>query len=190
MSGQIHVSHRQSSASGPIRLAALAVVAIAGGLVTACGGSSGNPATSSQPAGGGSGTTSSGGGGSINDGIGHPVSVCTLLPAATAASMSGLPITVATEGDTPSYKIYSCDYTSADGTQGFDVDVLGLDAAAGYGADLGASPSSQPVSGLGDKAFETGNGVQALFGNVDYKVANLANASASEAMIKYLQPKV
>jgi hypothetical protein len=29
-----------------------------------------------------------------------------------------------------------------------------------------------------------------MFGNVKYKVANLANASASEAMIKYLQPKV
>ena len=33
------------------------------------------------------------------DGIGHPVNVCALLPAATAASMSGEPITVAQEQD-------------------------------------------------------------------------------------------
>ncbi len=189
MSGQPQVSHRRNG-SKPIRLAALAVVAIGGGLLAACGGSSGSAATSSQPAGGGSGTTSSGGGGTVNDGIGHPVSVCTLLPAATAASLSGLPVTVATEGDTPSYKIWSCDYASADGTQGFDVDVLGLDAAAGYAANVGSAQSAQPISGLGDKAFSTASAVEALYGNVDYSVANLANASGSEAMIKYLQAKV
>ena len=106
----------------PIRLMAIVPVACAATLLAGCG-SSGGGTTNDAAASHGlrrlehSGGSSSGGSG-VLDGIGHPVNVCSLIPAATAASVSGEPITVAQEQDTPSYKIWTCNYTSADGTTG------------------------------------------------------------------------
>jgi hypothetical protein len=121
--------------------------------------------------------------------------VCSLIPAATAASVSGEPITVAQEQDTVSYKIYSCNYTSADGTTGFVINVLALDAAAGYQGEIQTDQTiGTPVttiSGLGDKAFASSDGVEALFGNVSIKVANLVGKTdACETLIRDLQPKL
>jgi hypothetical protein len=184
-----------------LRLAAVAPIALGAVLVAGCGSSGGGGSSSSNVAAQvGSGTSnnsgnSSSGGTGVLDGIGHPVNVCALLPAATAASMSGEPITVAQEQDTPSYKIWSCDYTSADGTAGFTVDVLAMDAAAGFNGDVQTNSSIgaakyTPVSGLGDKAFSSISGVEALFGNVSIDVANLNSDAASEAIIRALQPKL
>jgi hypothetical protein len=176
------------------RIGALSLVAIAGGLLAACGSTASagsNPGSGSQ---GGAGTTQQGsgsGGTSISDGIGHPVNVCQLLPAATVASVSGEPITKADEQDTPSYKIYMCDYTSADGTSGLTVSVLALDAAPGYDGSLQAAGSgAKPISGLGDKAFTSILGLQALFGNVSITVSDLQSDAAAETLIKDLQPKL
>jgi hypothetical protein len=179
----------------PIQIARLVPFAVAGILMTACG-STGTTAAStgggggSQPASGGSGSTTS-----VNDGIGHPVNVCSLIPASTAASVSGEAITVAQEQDTLSYKIYSCNYTTADGTNGFVLNVLAMDAAAGYQADIDThktvgSPVT-PISGLGDKAFSVSDGAEALFGNVEIQVSNLVgNTAAAETLIRDLQPKL
>ncbi len=176
------------------RLGALSLIAIAGGLLAACGSTASagsNPGSGSQ---GGTGSTqqgSSSGGTSISDGIGHPVNVCQLLPATTVASVSGEPITKAEEQDTPSYKIYMCNYTSADGTSGLTVSVLALDAAPGYDGSLQAAGSgAKPISGLGDKAFSSILGLQALFGNVSITVGNLPSDAAAETLIKDLQPKL
>lgn len=129
--------------------------------------------------------------GSVTDGLGHPVNVCTLLPVATVASVSGKPLSVATEDDTPSYKLYVCNYTSADGTSGLNVSVLALDAAAGYDGSLQAAGSgAKQISGLGDKAFSSVLGVQALFGNVSITVSNLRSDTAAETLIRTLQPKL
>ena len=130
------------------------------------------------------------GAGSVNDGLGHPVNVCTLLPVATVASVSGQPLTVATEADTLSYKIYSCDYTSAAGTSGLSVSVLAQGAAAGYDNELQADSSAKQISGLGDKAFSGVLGQDALFGNVLIKVSNLQSDAAAETLIRTLQPKL
>lgn len=175
-------------------VAGLLPVAVAGLLLSACGssspstlgsGGSGSSGGGSQPASGGSG------GGGINDGLGHPVNVCSLLPVATVASVSGEPITVATEQDTISYKIYDCNYTSADGTSGLDVSVLAMDAVAGYGGSVDAAGAGgKPISGLGDKAFSSVLGLQALFGNVSITVSNLASDAAAETLIRDLQPKL
>jgi hypothetical protein len=177
----------------PVRIACLTPFAAVAILVSACGSSStatGGGGGGSQPASGNSGSTTS-----INDGIGHPVNVCALIPASTAASVSGEPITVANEDDTLSYKIYSCDYTSADGTMGFDIDVLALDAVAGFQGDIDGAKAVgvpvTPISGLGDKAFANGGGVEALFGNVEIHVANLSGQTAAcETLIRDLQPKL
>jgi hypothetical protein len=177
------------------RLGALSLVAIAGGLLAACGSTasagSSNPGSGSQN---NSGTTqqgSSSGGGSVNDGIGHPVNVCSVLPVATVASVTGEPLTQAEEQDTTSYKIYMCNYTSADGTSGVTVSVLALDAAVGYDASVqAAGAGGKPISGLGDKAFTSILGVEALFGNVSISVSNLQSDAAAETLIKDLQPKL
>ena len=173
------------SMRSPLRLAALIPIAAGAALLAGCGGAA-TSSGGSQP-GAGSGGSSSG---SINDGIGHAVNVCSIMPAATAATVSGLAITVAQEQDTPSYKLWVCNYTTADGTNGFTISVLALDAAPGYAADLQADGSAKPVSGLGDKAFAGTSGVEALFGNYSINVSNLESASASETLIRDVQSKI
>jgi hypothetical protein len=171
----------------PFRLAALIPIAAGATLLAGCGGA----ATSSggSPPGAGSGGSSSGST-SINDGIGHAVNVCSIMPAATAAAVSGMAITVAQEQDTPSYKLWVCNYTTADGTNGFTISVLALDAAPGYDANLQADTSAKPVSGLGDKAYAGTSGVEALFGNYSIDVSNLESASASETLIRDVHSKI
>ncbi len=179
----------------PANLVSLMSAAVATALLAGCGSSIGTTASSSgvgsQSSSGGSGSSS---GTSITDGIGHSVSVCSLIPAGTAASVSGEAITVAQEQDTPSYKIWSCNYTSADGATGFVLDVLAMDAAAGYDADIQAAQTVgatvTQISGLGDKAFSGIHQVEALFGNYSISVANLSSDAASETLIKDLQPKI
>jgi hypothetical protein len=174
------------------RLGSFSLVAIAGGLLAACGSTASagsNPGSGSQSSSGNTQQASSGGGGSVNDGIGHPVNVCTLLPVSTVASVTGEPVTQAQEQDTTSYKIYMCDYTSADGTSGVTVSVLALDAAIGYDATVqAAGAGGKPISGLGDKAFTSVLGVEALFGNVSITVSGLESDAAAETLIKDLQP--
>jgi glucose/arabinose dehydrogenase len=134
---------------------------------------------------------SGGQGGQIADGLGHPVSVCALMPAATVARITSEPITVAKEADTLSYKIYSCDYDNAAGTVGLSISVLAKDAVAGYSAAVQAAGSGgHPVSGLGDKAFSSILGLEALYGNVSITVANLPSDTAGAALIRMLQPKL
>jgi hypothetical protein len=160
----------------------------------------------SSSAAGGAGSTSSvvagatapgqaqgGGAGSVNDGLGHPVNICTLLPVATVASITGEPLTVATEQDTLSYKTYVCNYTSADGMSGVVVTVLAMDAAVGYDATLSATNqvvAAKQISGLGDKAFSGPLGQEALFGNVSISVTNAASDAVAETLIRTLQPKL
>jgi hypothetical protein len=193
----------------PFRLAALAPAAITGILLAGCGSTTAStagqqttggsqPASGgggSQPASGGGGSQPASGGSSINDGLGHPVSVCSLLPASTVASVSGEPITVATEDDTLGIKLYTCHYKSADGTNGLDVNVLADDASPGYDGSLAAAQTADPggtlqISGLGDKAFSSILGLEALFGNVSITVSNLQSDQASETLIRDLQPKL
>jgi hypothetical protein len=186
----------------PLRLAALAPIALGATLLAGCGGSTpaaggSQPASSNSNGSSSAGSNtdansgSSGGGTSINDGIGHPVNVCSLLPASTAASLSGVPVTVAQEQDTPSYKLWVCNYTTtAVGTSGFNISVLADDAVPGYTGSLQADTSAKSVSGIGDKAFSGVLGFEALFGNVSINVSGLQSDSASEALIRYLQPKL
>jgi len=117
--------------------------------------------------------------------------VCQLLPVATVASVSGENLTQAKEDDTLSYKIYACDYSNAAGTDGVDVNVLAEDASPGYDAALSAAGTgAKQISGLGDKAFSSILGLQALFGNVSITVSNLPSDQASATLIRDLQPKL
>jgi hypothetical protein len=171
--------------------------------VAACSGAASTPAPGAGQTGAVAGATAApsgqsqsqgqqGGAGSVADGLGHPVNICGLLPAATVASITGEPITQATEDDTVAVKIYACDYTSTDGTTNLRISVLAMDAAVGYDGDLQANQvvKVKQISGLGDKAFSGVGGVEALFGNVSITVSNLASDDASVALIRALQPKL
>jgi hypothetical protein len=146
--------------------------------------------TSSAPA----GQAQGGGAGSVDDGLGHPVNVCALLPVASVASVSGQPLSVAKEDDTLlSSKIYSCNYTNAAGTSGLSVTVEAMVAASVYDSDLSATNqvvAATQISGLGDKAFSGPLGQEALFGNVLIKVSGLPSDAAAETLIRTLQPKL
>jgi hypothetical protein len=132
-----------------------------------------------------------GGGTSEADGLGHPVNVCQLMPVTTVAKVTGEPITVAKEDDTLQYKTYVCDYTSSDGTSGLSISVLADDASPGYDGSVQAAGSGgHPVKGLGDKAFSSVLGLQALYGNVSITVSNLPSDEASATLIRTLQPKL
>lgn len=133
----------------------------------------GGSASTNGQAAGATSQAGTGSAGSVNDGIGHPVNVCDVLSVTTVASITGEPLTVAKEDDTADYKLYSCSYTSADGTSGVDVSVVALDAAAGFDSGLQADSSAKLIRGLGDKAFSGILGVEALFGNVQITVSDL-----------------
>ncbi len=137
------------------------------------------------------GQAQGGGAGSVNDGLGHPVNICDLLPLATVASITGEPLTVATEDDTPAIKTYVCDYTSGDGTSAVRITVQAMDAALGYDSSLQAAGSgAKQISGLGDKANSSILGVAALFGNVSITVSDMVPDAAAETLIRTLQPKL
>jgi hypothetical protein len=191
-----------------LRLRGIASVVLALG-VAACSGAASTPAPGAGQTGAVAGATvapsgqsqsqsesqsqsQQGGAGSVADGLGHPADICALLPAATVASITGEPITQATEDDTVAYKIYACNYTSTDGTTDLRISVLAMDAAVGYDGDLQANQvvKVKQISGLGDKAFSGVGGVEALFGNVSITVSNLASDDASVALIRALQPKL
>ena len=132
-----------------------------------------------------------GGAGSVSDGLGHPVNVCSLLPVATVASITGEPLTVATEDGTLAAKAYVCDYTSADGTSELRVTVEAMGASAGYDSALqAAGAGAKQISGLGDKANSSILGLDALFGSVSITVSNPPSDAAAETIIRTLQPKL
>lgn len=135
--------------------------------------------------------STSGQGGTESDRLARPVNVCSVLPAAAVASVTGEAIAVAKGNDTLEYKIYDGDYMSSGGTSGLRDSVLAEDAAPGYQAALQAGGAgATQISGLGDKAFSAITGVQALFGNVDITVSNLQSDQAAETLIRSLQPKL
>ena len=170
-------------------------------FAAACGGGAGSSSAGAQGSTGavvagatapGQAQGQQGGAGSVNDGLGHTVNVCTLLPVATVASITGEPLTVATEQDTLPTKTYVCDYTSSDGTFGVLITVAAMAAAIGYDADLSATnqvTTAKQISGLGDKAFSGPLGLEALFGNVSITVSNL-QSDAAGTLIRTLQPKL
>jgi len=171
-------------------------------FAAACGGGAGGSSAGAQGSTGavvagatapGQAQGQQGGAGSVNDGLGHTVNVCTLLPVATVASITGEPLTVATEQDTLPTKTYVCNYTSSDGTYAVLITVAAMDAAIGYDADLSATSqvtTAKQISGLGDKAFSGPLGLEALFGNVSITVSNLQSDAAAETLIRTLQPKL
>jgi hypothetical protein len=131
-------------------------------------------------------------GGGTAAAAGNPVAVCSLLPVATMAQLSGDPLTTSKEDDLPNAQSYTCAYTSSISTSNVAVTVLKMNAAVSYNAGVAAFGSeAKPISGVGDKAYSAATGLAALFGNVEITVSGLQNDDAAAVkIIQTLQPQL
>jgi hypothetical protein len=161
-------------------VAALAAVAVVG-----CSGNAGGSGGTAQNAAGAATTANAGAAPGSFD-------VCTLLPAATVASITGQAPTESTAkgiGDR-----HACEYG---GTITASVVVVRPGGAADFASTAGSGDT--PVSGLGDRAFYNPSvGVVALFGDTEVQ-AHLEQpgsltpdqvSAMEQAMVKALQPKL
>jgi hypothetical protein len=162
--------------------------------VAGCGSSSKASSSASAQTAGGSSTkaaTKAGTGGS-SDGLKGAVNVCALMPPATLSQITGKQFTMTEPNNTPSYQLYSCNYTSpvAQGANQLSLDIIGKDGAVGLSADVDAAKqvnnkltSLTPVSGIGDKAY--GGGIQGrlevLYGDTLIKISGLTDVTTDQA---------
>jgi hypothetical protein len=161
----------------PIRLAALAPVALVGILLAGCGATStGSPATSTGNA--TNGTANSAGTANPTANATQPASgtsassdaKCTDLTAAAASAAVGKPVTVKLDTAGGSLAgLTVCDVSDAAEVYPIQVDVDTADAQALYSGDKRAS-GGVDVSGVGDEAFTSAIGVEVLSGGVDIQV--------------------
>lgn len=125
-----------------------------------------------------------------------PVAVCTSLPTAQVASLSGTALTSSREQDFAANNDYTCAYNTAAGVGGMSVTVAVVGGAAQYASSLstdtvaGSVEHVTPVAGLGDKAFSARDGLRALFGDRLIYVAGLTSAQPAEAIVRALQAKL
>ncbi len=134
--------------------------------------------------------------GTAEGGAGQPVKVCDLLPLAQVVSITGQPLTQATENDTASLQDYGCYYGGA-GSAGVQVTVS-ANAASTFDSLMqeALALGGEQVSGLGDKAYHAVLGVNALFGDVSIFASTNPAATALQpdavaiTLIKTLQPKL
>ncbi len=187
-----------------LTLAACSTAALS---LAGCGGSSkANTSASAQTGGSSNGSAKSAaktGSGGSGSGLKSSVNVCELMPAATLSQLTGKQFTSAEPDNTPSYKLYSCNYTStvAQGANQLDVDVEGENGAIALSADVDAAKSANnkltdltSVSGIGDKAY--GGGIQGhlevLYGDVLIKISGVTDVSTDQgkAIISQLHSKL
>jgi hypothetical protein len=165
------------SVQGPIRLAALAPIALAGILLAACGASNasgpatsgGNPTAGGNPTGGSTPTA----GGASQPGSGVSASSdakCTDLTAAAASAAMGKTVTVTLDtAGAPLAGLTVCDVVDAAEVYPIQLDVATADAQALYSGDEQAF-GGVDLGGVGDKAFTSSVGVEVLSGGVDIQV--------------------
>jgi hypothetical protein len=167
------------------RHAAVLAAGVAALSLAACGSNSaaGNaPTTSASTAGQ---PSAAGTGNSTGAGSARPVDVCMTLPAASAAQLSGQPITTATAITEQAPSEYGCAYSSDDDSVQVEVQVFQHDAASSYATFLAGSPGASAVGGLGDKAFFDNQGTMyVLLGNNLIQVNGLDTADQSAALAR------
>jgi hypothetical protein len=128
-------------------------------------------------------TTSTGSGA----GAAKSVDVCTVLPVAQAAQLSGQPYTTAAPVPAGEGWASGCAYNNDDATaQGVNVNIATSDKAVNTW-NLVHTGSISEVSGLGDKAFwDNDNTLYAMSGAVLIQVNGLDSQDKSEALAKVI----
>jgi hypothetical protein len=125
-----------------------------------------------------------------------PAVVCTTLPTAQVASLSGKALTSSREEDFAADNGYTCAYFTASGFGGLSVTVKIVGGATAYANTLtnhkieGSAEHVTPLTGIGDNAFSAQDGVHVLFGDRMISVAGLTSVPPAEAIIKALQAKL
>jgi hypothetical protein len=171
-----------------VRGAAVTVVAI--GLtalsMTACGASSEAGQTGGAPASGAASSSSAASAqGATSTGSTHRIDVCAVLPAATAAKLSGLAVTIANTLTPSGPEEYGCGYTNDGDSVQFEVKIFEHNAAQSY--DFFVSGTKQPtiVNGVGDKAFFDNDGTMyVLKGNRLIQVNGVKTADQCAAVAR------
>ena len=170
---------RRRTANPALAVAALAVAAL--GALTACGAAGGGSAAAGAAATPPAATPPAAGSASPAGAPAHTVSICAVISAAQAATITGQPYTVAASqaGDWAS----QCAYNNSDATaQGVDV-TLFSNATSTW--NLVHSGAYSDISGLGDKAFwDNDNTLYVLSGTDLIQVNGLSSEQASEALAK------
>lgn len=162
-----------------------------GAQPTAAGESTATAPTSASQGASGSAVTSATTGGKAG-----PFVVCTTLPTAQVASLSGKSLTHSREQDFAVLNSYACAYYTASGFGGLSVTVKVVGGTTAYENILtndkieGSAEHVTPLTGLGDKAFAAQDGVHVLFGDQIISVAGLTSVPAAEAIVRALQAKL
>jgi hypothetical protein len=160
----------------PIRMAAVAPVALATILLAGCGASGGGSPTTA--AGNSTGARASQPAAATSSSASQPVSgtsaggdaKCTDLTAAAASAAVGKTVTVTLDtGGTQLPGMTICDIADAAEVYPIQLDVITNDTTALFAADKQAY-AGVDLSGVGDKAFTSSVGVEVLSGSVDIQV--------------------
>lgn len=167
-----------------------AVTVVALGLATlsvaGCGSSAQTGQTGSSPASAVASSPQATAQGAASTAAAHPIDVCAVLPAASAAKLSGLAVTIGntlTGGLQP--QEYGCGYTNDSDSVQFEVKVFAHDAATSYDAFFSGSKKASPVSGVGDKAFFDNDGTMyVLKGNNLIQVNGVKTADQCAAVAR------
>lgn len=169
----------------------LVTVAAGAVLLTACGGTSSTaskttspPAkvtSSSAPASTAPTTTES------SAGTSSTVDVCKVVPAATAAQLSGQAITTADTQTNTQPGVSGCDYSNDDSSVQVEISIF-KNGASTYDAARSGSANASDVSRLGDKAFYDGEGT--LYVQVGSNVVQVNGVQSSEKSAALARPVV
>jgi hypothetical protein len=115
-----------------------------------------------------------------------PIDVCAILPAASAAKLSGLAVTTANARAGLQPQEYGCAYTNGDDSVQFEVTVFEHDAASSYDF-FSSGKKASPVSGVGDKAFFDNDGTMyVLKGNNLIQVNGVKTADQCAAVARVI----
>ncbi|HXS97453.1 MAG TPA: hypothetical protein VN736_22800 [Candidatus Limnocylindrales bacterium] len=166
-----------------VRLLTMGVLALglSAAALVGCGSSSGTSGSSPQPA----ASSTASGGASATPASGKPIDVCAVLPAASAAKLSGAAFTTANPMTNLQPQEYGCNYSNdADNVQA-EIKIFEHNAVVTYNFLLNAAKNAQPVRGLGDKAFFDNDGTMyVLAGGNLIQVNGLKTADQCTALAR------
>ena len=174
-----HLRDNRLLARGVLAVTILAAV-LSGCGSSSQGSGSAAPAVSSAAASSGSPNAASSSATSETSAPGaspRAIDVCATVPAASAASLSGEPITRADPQTNLQPQEYGCAYGNADDSVEFEVTVFEHGAATTYDFALSATTNPSAVSGLGDKAFFDNEGTMYVLAGSDLIQVNGLNTA-------------
>ncbi|MEJ7650395.1 MAG: hypothetical protein WKF57_15385 [Nakamurella sp.] len=120
-------------------------------------------------------------------GAGTAVDICALIPADSVAMTGGVAVTSATPDVTSGEGEHMCLYTDEDGSTTASIWLNPTTGQQAYDTDLsGSGSSAKQVTGVGDQAFFSVLGLEAMFGTTLIKVVGVDDVAAASELAKTL----